>query len=257
MLLTGAAGGFGQEFTRQLLQAGSRLILTDVNPELLQDCVTQIRQQIPSGEVLAAWPIDLSTAAGCDILYEQVKTLGVPIEILINNAGMAVFGRMDEVPRDRWELLMQINLLTPMRLSALFAADMIARRQGHIVNIASIAGWSVPRRIVSYGASKFGLRGFSQGLRRELQPHGVKVTVVYPFFSRTPILQPEMYGSFAETKIVLPNWMVSEPSQVIQSTLRGIQNDRQQIFPDRIGRAIYFLKAFITVVMLIGYGVFF
>ena len=161
VLITGAAGGFGQELTRQLLKAGSRLILTDLEVDILEQQVAGIQQETRTGEVLACLVADLSTSEGCDLLYDQVQALNTPIDILINNAGIAVFGRMDEVPQQQWERLMYVNLLAPMRLSSLFVADMIARRSGHIVNISSAAGWIAIAGLTQYSTSKFGLRGFS------------------------------------------------------------------------------------------------
>jgi short-subunit dehydrogenase len=197
VLITGAAGGFGQELTRQLLAANSHLILTDRDAAGLQANVTRIQQEVPTGKVLACLAADLSSREGCETLYREAIALGVTIDIVINNAGMGLFGRMDEVPSEHWERLMQINLLAPMRLSALFAADMIARRRGHIVNISSLAGWVATAGLTHYATSKFGLRGFSEGLHQEVKPYNVQVTAVYPFFSRTPILQSPRYGTLA------------------------------------------------------------
>ncbi len=98
VILTGAAGGFGQELTRQLLQAGSRLILTDLERTLLDDRASQIKSEITTGEIIACIKSDLSNREGCETLYHQVKALDIPIDILINNAGIGLFGRMDEVP---------------------------------------------------------------------------------------------------------------------------------------------------------------
>ncbi|KJH69583.1 SDR family NAD(P)-dependent oxidoreductase, partial [Aliterella atlantica] len=153
VLITGATGGFGQQLTRQLLMAGSRLILTDLDAVVLEQQRAAIGQEISTGEVLACLVADLSTAEGCDLLYKQVQVLNTPIDILINNAGIAVFGRMDEVPPEQWERLMQINLLAPMRLTSLFVADMIARRAGHIVNISSAAGWAAIAGLTHYSTS--------------------------------------------------------------------------------------------------------
>ncbi|NJP10039.1 MAG: SDR family NAD(P)-dependent oxidoreductase [Leptolyngbyaceae cyanobacterium RU_5_1] len=130
VLLTGASGGFGQELTRQLLAAESRLILTDLDEAVLRERVAAIQRTVTTGEVLAYLAIDLSDRAGCERLYRQVKALDVPVDILMNNAGIGLYGRMDEIPAEKWERLMQVDLLAPMRLSALFAADMIARQHG-------------------------------------------------------------------------------------------------------------------------------
>lgn len=244
VLITGAAGGFGQELTRQLLIAGSQLILTDLELDVLQTQVKIIQNQVKNGEVIACFGVDLSSAEGCQSLYKQVKALDIPIDILINNAGIALFGRMDEIPSEKWERLMQINLLTPMRLSALFVADMIARQQGHIVNISSLAGWVGMGGMAHYNASKFGLRGFSEGLFSELKSYNIKVTTVYPFFSRTPILQSERFGTLAAENLQLPDNLITDPAEVMRQTIEGIVRDRLEVFPDTIAHSSHILKRY-------------
>lgn len=244
VLITGASGGFGQELTRQLLAAGSRLILTDVDKSLLYDQIEVIHHQVGIGEVLACLSVDLSTREGCEMLYRQVKSLNTPIDILINNAGIALFGRMDEIPSEKWELLMQVNLLTPMRLSALFTSDMIARKQGHIVNICSVTGWYAPSGMAHYATSKFGLRGFSEGLFHELKDHNIKVTAVYPSFSKTPILQSERLGTLAEGFDGFPENLATDPAKVMSATIQGILNNELHVFPDAIAKNTHFLKRY-------------
>lgn len=244
VLITGATGGFGQQLTRQLLMAGSQLILTDLDAVVLEQQRVAIRQEISTGEVLACLVADLSTAEGCDLLYKQAQVLNTPVDILINNAGISIFGRIDEVPSEQWERLMQINLLAPMRLTGLFVADMIARRAGHIVNISSAAGWVATAGLTHYSTSKFGLRGFSEGLLDEVNSYNVRVTAVYPFFSRTPILQSKRYGTLAEETKGIPDNLLTDPSAVIRRTLQGIERNRLHVFPDRVADTVHLLKRF-------------
>jgi short-subunit dehydrogenase len=244
ILITGASGGFGQEFTRQLLMTNSQLILTDLDKTVLQKQVEIIQHQVSTGKVIACLAADLSSREGCEKLYHQVKLLDVPVDILINNAGIGLFGRMDEVPSEKWEQLMQVNLLAPMRLSTLFAADMIARKKGHIVNISSLAGWSAPAGMAHYSTSKFGLRGFSEGLFNEVKSYNVKVTAVYPFFSRTPILKSERYGSLAQELDDFPPHLATDPVKVIQETIQGIVRNQLHVFPDRIAKNVQLLKRY-------------
>ncbi len=244
IVLTGAAGGFGQELTRQLLQAGSRLILTDIDRTTLDDRAAKISSAITTGEIIAVIASDLSHQAGCQALYHQIKALNIPVDILINNAGIGLFGRMDEVPAEKWERLMQVNLLAPMRLSALFVADMIDRQQGHIVNISSLAGWIAPAGMAHYSTSKFGLRGFSEGLFNEVKSHNVKVTAVYPFFSRTPILQSERYGTLAQDGEGFPESLATDPAQVMAKTIKAIRRNQLHVFPDKMANSIHILKQY-------------
>lgn len=244
VLITGAAGGFGQELTRQLLEAGSRLILTDLDEGVLRERVQAIQPKVAIENVLAYLAADLSTREGCEILYHQVKALNIPVDILINNAGIALFGRMDEIPTEKWECLMQINLLTPMRLSALFAADMITRQQGHIVNISSLAGWCASPGLTSYAASKFGLRGFSEGLFHEVKDYNVKVTAVYPFFSRTPILRCEQFGSLSTNNHDFLENLATDPAKVMHATIQGIKHNKLHVFPDASAYNAHLLKRY-------------
>ncbi len=238
VLLTGAAGGFGRELARQLTAAGSQLVLSDRSEELLSTAASEVA-------ALAAIAADLGEPGACDALYGQLQERGIVPDILINNAGLGLFGRHDEVPDEAWERLMQVNLLAPMRLSALFARDAVPRGSGHIVNISSLAGWVAPAGLGSYAASKFGLRGFSEALAAELKPHNVKVTAVYPFFSRTPILDCPRYGALATENRQSPSRWATDPARVMAATLVGIRQNRRHVFPDRPGLLVHWVKRYI------------
>ncbi len=245
VLLTGSTGGFGNELTQLLLNEGSQVICTDLNSAVLEQQAQEFKCQTTKGELLPCIAANLATLEGCQSLFEQVKYLNLPIDVLINNAGVAAYGRMDETPTDRWEMMMQVNLLAPMRLSSLFVADMIARRQGHIVNISSVAGWSALAGLTHYSTSKFGLRGFSEGLRHEVTPFNVNVTAVYPFFSRTPILRSESFGSLAQGNLDLPDWVTTDPHKIMQATIRGIQGNQAEVFPDLASKVLTRVKRYV------------
>ncbi|MGK7948892.1 MAG: SDR family NAD(P)-dependent oxidoreductase [Xenococcaceae cyanobacterium] len=244
VVLTGATGGFGQELTRQLLQAGSRLILTDIDRNNLDKLAATITAEITTGEIIACIESDLAHREGCEHLYHRVQALNIPIDILINNAGIGLFGRMDEVPSAKWEQLMQVNLLSPMRLSSLFVPAMIDRGKGHIVNISSLAGWIALGGMAHYSASKFGLRGFSEGLFNEVKSYNLKVTAVYPFFSRTPILQSERYGTLAQNSKAFPEHLATDPAEVMAKTIKAIARNQLHVFPDKMANRIHLLKQY-------------
>lgn len=241
ILITGAGGGFGQELTRQLLVKGSQLILTD-HPSVTLS--TKILDNNHQGNIIACLDIDLANSTGCDTLYAATQQLNVVPDILINNAGIALLGNMVDIPTERWETMLQINLLTPMRLSSLFAADMMARQQGHIVNISSLAGWIASPGLTAYAASKYGLRGFSEGLRYELAPHNVRVTTIYPFFSRTPILNGPRFGHFAELDKDLPPALTTDPKKIMAKTIRAIERNQNEVFPDNFALVGQWIKRY-------------
>ncbi len=241
VLITGADGGFGRQMTRQFLEAGSRLILSDLNENRLARL--QADAASGSGEILAAIPADLSQTDDCQRLYDEVlKTNTIP-DVIVNNAGVGLGGRLDHVPKDRWEQLMQINLLAPMRLCYLFLPHLIERRSGHVVNISSIAGWLATKGMTSYCAAKFGLRGFSEALAGDLEEFNVRVSAVYPFFSRTPILDSDQFGY--ESRREVPLDMATDPADVVAAIIKGVRANKLHIFPDRKAKQIHYITRLI------------
>ena len=237
VLITGAGGGLGREMVRQFRGAGAKLFLADVADNVLGSSV------IDAGENLVATvAADLAVAEGCDAIAAACTAHGVLPDILINNAGIGVGGRLDHIPPDQWEALMQINLLAPMRLCSMFLPQMIGRGSGHIVNISSLAGWIGSPGMSAYCASKFGLRGFGESLAADLEDTGVRVTNVYPCFSRTPILESPQYGY--EERRVVPEYLISKPSDVVARVIRGVRRNRLHVFPDRYARGIHYVTRF-------------
>jgi len=241
VLVTGASGGFGRHMTGQLLAKGSNLIVTDLHAEALDDLKADFSQS--AGSIRATIAVDLSTQQGCRLLADDCDEKYLRPDVLINNAGIAVAGRHDHVPGDRWETLMQLNLLTPMRLCSLFLPHMIARGEGHIVNISSLAGWVGAANLSSYVASKFGLRGFGEAIAADLGEYNVRVSNVYPSFSRTPILHSEQFGM--EERKAVPEQLISEPADVVAAIIKGVEHDRLHIFPDKIALRVHYLKRFV------------
>jgi NAD(P)-dependent dehydrogenase (short-subunit alcohol dehydrogenase family) len=239
VLITGANGGFGQEFVQQFLESGSRIIATDIDATTLEKTVDTICRNVNSGQVLQVLAADLSSYEGCEALFTQVKH--VP-DVLVNNAGIAMYGRFDEIPPDKWQRLLQVNLLSPMHLTSLFIPHMMSKHSGHIVNISSVAGWIGSLGLSPYSAAKFGLRGFSEGLHADFVEHNIKITAAYPFYSRTPILNSPRYGSLQPG--TLPDTVTSDPKSVVSEIMTAVRNDKLHVFPDKTAKQIYWINRF-------------
>ena len=237
VLITGAGGGFGRHMVRQFRAAGAKLVLTDLSDEAL----SPVTDDAGDGLVTAV-VADLSTENGCSTLAGHCAEHGAIPDILVNNAGIAFAGRTDHVPRDKWETLIELNLLGPMRLCDLFLPAMIERGSGHIVNISSLAGWVGARGMSSYCASKFGLRGFGESLSADLHGTGVHVTNIYPSFSQTPILDSPQYGY--EQKLTVPPHLVSNPAHVVERMIAGVRRRKLHVFPDKYARTAYYVLRF-------------
>lgn len=237
VLITGAGGGFGHHMVRQFRAAGSKLVLTDINDSALQGVIDD------AGDALVvAIAADLATEQGCNAVADSCASHDLVPDILVNNAGIGVAGRLDHVPRERWETLMQLNLLTPMRLCELFVPGMVERGSGHIVNISSIAGWVGSAGMSAYCASKFGIRGFGVSLAADLEDTGVHVTNVYPCFSQTAILDSPQFGY--EDRLKVPAYLISEPADIVTRVIKGIRRNRLHVFPDKYARLIHYITRF-------------
>ena len=252
VLITGANGGFGQQMTRQLLAKESKLLLTDININALQETAAAISDEVKTGEILGVFGADLSTPSGCEQIYQQAQEIseqtGLPVDVLINNAGIGASGRADEMPTEKGMQILNINLIAPIRLSELFMAGMIERESGHIVNISSLAGWVGPPGLGHYAATKFGLRGFGESLHAELKPYNVHVTTIYPFYSRTAILDSPRYGQLANDQ-ELPDNIITDPADVVAEMIKGIEANKQHVFPDRVGKLINNVNRFVPWMM--------
>jgi len=230
ILLTGANGGLGQEFTRQLLQEGGKLILTDLDEEGLKRTTKDILAILghAPGKVLKIIGADISTREGCEKVYQETKPVA-ELDILLNNAGVITYGDFYEVPEEKWEKVISVNLLAPMRLIYLFLPDMLKKGTGHIVNVCSLSGIAGTTQSVPYSASKFGLRGFGISLAGELKGTNIKVSTIYPFWIKTGLLNTPVDGK-TKIKSLFRLWTYS-PEEVAKASIKGIKKEKGHIYP--------------------------
>ena len=176
-LITGASAGIGMELARVFAAKGHRVALTARRADRLNQL---------AGEIVAAGgaqpiviPCDLEQADACDTIEGALAAAGVELEYLVNNAGFGVFGRA--VKRDRNDQLgmIAVNIRALTNLTLCFA-DQLIRNRGGILNLGSIAGFLPGPGMAVYYASKAYVLSFSEAMRRELAPQGVRVTVVCP-----------------------------------------------------------------------------
>ncbi len=226
ILLTGASGGLGSEFATQLLDLGGQLILADVKLESLD----RYKTYAGKGKVLGLIAGDIGSKEGTERFLAEVKKITPCPDMIINNAGIAQAGAFGDVPLDRWEKLMNINLISPMRICHYFLPDMKTRGSGHIVNVSSVAGIVPLPGGAPYTASKHGIKGFSDAIRLEYDKHGIAVSTVHPFFTRTAILQSERFGVNVNVEDY-PQFLIESPDNVIRETVKAIASKTDFILP--------------------------
>jgi short-subunit dehydrogenase len=178
VLITGASSGFGEDAARLFASEGCKVVLAARRLERLQQLAADI--QSAGGEAIAI-PVDLNEPAEIEVMVQTAIDLYERIDILFNNAG---FGSLDwfenlEPQRDVATLI-RVNLIGTMLVTRAVLPDMLDRGAGHIINMASVAGLIASPLITTYAASKHGVRAFTDSLRREVTPLGVKVSGIYP-----------------------------------------------------------------------------
>jgi NAD(P)-dependent dehydrogenase (short-subunit alcohol dehydrogenase family) len=188
VLVTGAASGIGRAVALCAAEKGGRLVLTDRNAEGLERVAQEVRDG--GGEVLMARAFDITDFDAVQSLAADVHAEHGSVDIVVNNAGIAIWGTVDQMPHEDWRRVIDVNLMGPIHVIECFVPEMMrAGRGGHVVNVSSAAGlFGLPWH-AAYSASKFGLRGLSEVLRFDLRRHGIRVTLVCPGGVRTGLVQ--------------------------------------------------------------------
>jgi NADP-dependent 3-hydroxy acid dehydrogenase YdfG len=185
VLIVGASSGFGQEAAHLFAQEGCRVVLAARRLDLLQTLATQI--QSDGGEAMAI-PLDVADRREIEVMVKTVVDLYGRIDIVFNNAGFLHPDWLEyHDPGRDIETQVDVNLLGVIQVTRAVLPHMFNREEGHIINMSSVAGWIAPPRLSVYSATKFGVRAFTDALRREVEPFNIKVSGIYPGPARTEL----------------------------------------------------------------------
>ena len=175
-LITGASAGIGEALARLHAERGGDSILVARRAERLEALKQEIEGQY--GTHVMVLPADLSDETSPQRIYDAVKAAGVELSILINNAGLASYGKFHEVEWERQRAIIQVDVISLTALTYLFLPDMVARGSGRIMNVASTAAL-VPGPFQSvYFASKAFVKSLSEAVDEEVRDTGVTVTTL-------------------------------------------------------------------------------
>lgn len=187
-VVTGAAGGMGEHIAKGLARRGADLVVLDREADGLARVAADIARETPGAQV-ATHVVDLADRAAADEVIARIRDGHPGVTMLFNNAGVAVGGRFTQVSAEDFDWLLEINLLAPIRFTRALLPVMLENGQGQVVNTSSLFGLVGPPGQSAYCTSKFGLRGFSESLRSELEAEArqVGVTTVHPGGIKTNI----------------------------------------------------------------------
>lgn len=185
-LITGASSGIGEEFARQLAAEGMHLILAARREDRLQSIAEDLRSA--HGVQVEVIPVDLLADDQPDAFIGQVRALGHPIDLLVNNAGFGLLARFETTDPETVDRMVQLNVRVATRLVYLVLPEMVQRRQGAVVNLASTAAFQPVVYMPAYAATKAFVLSFSEALWSELRKDNVHVMALCPGFTKTEFL---------------------------------------------------------------------
>jgi short-subunit dehydrogenase len=197
VLITGASRGIGAAFARELAKAGARLILTARSGDKLKTLADELKRLYPTS--VDVFISDLSRPESPGELFREIQKAGIPVDILINNAGFGWCGCFEEAPSGTREAMTAVNVNALAGLTHLFLPGMLARGRGGVINIASTAAFQPMPYFTLYAASKAFVLSFSEALWAEYKDRGIRVLCFCPgntktdFHPRAGIAEKEIF----------------------------------------------------------------
>jgi short-subunit dehydrogenase len=213
-LLTGATGGLGRAIAAAMAGGGARLILSGRKAEALEALAAEL-----PGDGHRVVPSDLAEPGAAEKLAAEVGD----VDVLVANAGLPGTGRLPDYSTEQLTGTLRVNLEAPILLARALEPAMLKKGSGHMVFIASLSGKSATPLSSIYNATKFGLRGFALGLRADLDPCGIGVSIVSP----GTIREAGMYSDSGAPPI--KGLGTGTPTQVADAVVKAIEHNKVEI----------------------------
>ncbi|WP_300459355.1 SDR family oxidoreductase [Desulfobacula sp.] len=233
-LITGASVGIGFELSKIFARNGYNLVLVSRTQKKLKANAKELESK--HGIQAKVISKDLSQSTAPQELYDEIVAGGIEITVLVNNAGFGLNGKFVDINKDKQMELIQLNITSLTILSKLFGADMVKRRSGQILNVASTAAFLAGPFMSTYYASKAYVLLFSEGIRNEFAKYGVDVSALCPGPTHTE------FGERAEmnhTKLLNVPWVMTA-AEVAEIGFAGLMNKKKVIIPGIMNKILAF-----------------
>lgn len=219
-LITGASGGIGEEFARQVAARGNNVVLVARSENKLKALCDELKEKYPVITDYVA--IDLTKPEADKRLFEETGRRGIKVDFLINNAGFGSMGYFHELDLERELEMIDLNISSLVALTHHYLQPMVERRNGAILNVASTAGFQPVPFMATYAATKAFVLSFSEALWEEYRPHNIKVMAFCPGGTQTNFFK----ASNMERPIMRT---IQTPEEVVKVALKGLEKGRSHI----------------------------
>ncbi|NHC04275.1 SDR family NAD(P)-dependent oxidoreductase [Acinetobacter sp. 187] len=242
-VVTGAGSGIGRSFALELARRGGSVVCADINLAAAQETMQLIQTETEQKAV--AIECDVGNKESVQALSEQAeKDLGHPISLIINNAGVGLGGKFDEVSLDDWQWCMHVNLWGVIHGCHFFVPKFKQQGYGAIINVASAAGYTAAPEMTAYNVTKSSVLALSETLSSELYPDNIRVNVLCPTLVPTNIMKngrlPKQYSGKADD--LLQNHAFVTSDQVAIKTLNHLDAGKLYTIPQPDAKLFWWMK---------------
>ncbi|ASG23343.1 SDR family oxidoreductase [Nitrospirillum viridazoti] len=241
IFITGGASGLGLALGKRYARAGWRVAVGDINPDAMAAAVAELSAIAPDAFAI---PCDVRDDAALDAAAQALTQRWGGVDIVVNNAGVAQAGNIDDTPLDDWRWIIDINLMGVVRGCKAFTPMFKAQGHGYFVNTASMAGLLDMPTMSAYNATKAAVVSLSETLQHELAPSGIGVSVICPSFFKTNLASslrttdPRLRARV--DKLLNRPGITAE--DVAEYVFQGVAAGRCHLLPHKEGRRFWLMK---------------
>ena len=239
-VVTGAGGGLGRALCREIARRGGRVVVSDIDLDAARATVATLGAA--EAHVVVC---DVSQREQVERLASETERLLGGVDLVVNNAGVAVGGVLGDVPMADWEWIVGVNLWGPIHGCHVFVPRLRRQGRGHVLNVASAAGLLCAPAMSPYNVTKAGVVALSESLFGELVGTGVGVSVLCPTFFQTRIAQAARLTGAPEMLEMVRDLMAGatiQADEVARVALDGVARETLHILPHADGRWAWRLK---------------
>jgi len=243
VIVTGGSSGIGLATAKAFAARGADVAIVARDVAKLEAAAAEIREAAASPEQRVAWSsADLSDLDATRAAFVELETDGFVADVLVNSAGVIYPGEFVTMPFENFAINMTCGYWSVVNPCRVVAPTMVARGSGHIVNVSSVAGYLGIYGYTGYSSAKYAVMGFTEALRFEMKPAGVRVSVVCPPDTETPALEFEHTLRPPETDVIAGNIKPVPAEKVADAIVRAVDRNKYLVIPDALSAFYFRLK---------------
>ena len=239
-IVTGGSSGIGKSIAKRLAGRGANVFLIARREDALKATIEEVEKEArDKSQIFGFFSADVSEKTAVEKAVKAAEERCGPATVLVNSAGVSNPGYVEKLTISSMESEINVNYLGSVYTIKNVVEGMMERRNGHILNVSSLAGIKGIFGYTGYSGSKFAVVGFSEALRSEMRPHGVMVSVLCPPDVDTPMLKDENKVKPYETMKISEGAKVMLPDDVADAAMRGMDKGTFIIIPDAPGKMLH------------------